>query len=141
LHHAGAAQMRAGTRGSIEEAEIEHNAHLPRVTEGVSRTGLHPAADGDSVKVDRISYRAGAHTHWHLHTGEQVLYGEDGHGWVKFDGRRRDTIGPGDVVYVPVGSRHWHGATPDSEFVHLAVTAGGDTVWLGEVSAEEYLSD
>jgi len=43
-------------------------------------------------------------------------------------------------VHVPVGLRHWHGATPDQAFVHLAVTAGGDTVWLGEVTPEQYAS-
>jgi hypothetical protein len=51
-----------------------------------------------------------------------------------FDGHARRTIDPGEVVHVPVGLRHWHGATPDQAFVHLAVTAGGDTVWLGEVT-------
>jgi limonene-1,2-epoxide hydrolase len=34
--------------------------------------------------------------------------------------------------------RHWHGARPDTALVHIAVTAGGDTEWLGEVTAGEY---
>src|SRR4051795_2978115 len=37
----------------------------------------------------------------------------------------RVTVAPGDVVHVPVGVRHWHGATPHGPWVHLAVTAGG----------------
>jgi limonene-1,2-epoxide hydrolase len=88
--------------------------------------------------VDRIHYPPGDHTHWHVHTGEQVLYGESGRGWVRFAGQERVEIEPGVVVQVPVGVRHWHGARPDTALVHLAVTAGGDTEWLGEVSVEEY---
>lgn len=110
-----------------------------RVTAGVSRVSLHTALTHDGVRLDRISYLAGAHTHWHVHTGEQILYGREGLGWVKFDGRARVAIEPGTVAYVPVGVRHWHGATPDGALVHLAFTAGGDTIWLGEVTPKEYL--
>lgn len=110
----------------------------PRVTPGVRRTSLHAGSTPEAVRVDRFFYPAGGHTHWHLHTAEQVLYGESGSGWVQFDGRPGDPLTPGAIVYVPVGLRHWHGATPDGELVHLAFTAGGDTVWLGEVTDEEY---
>lgn len=109
------------------------------VTPGVRRTPLVVAATPDAVRVDRLLYPPGGHTHWHLHTGEQVLYGERGRGWVQFDGAERAPLGPGAVVHVAVGRKHWHGATPLDELVHVAVTAGGDTVWFGEVTAEEYL--
>jgi limonene-1,2-epoxide hydrolase len=112
-----------------------------KVTPGVSRTTLPTTGPDDRIHIDRIHYPPGGHTHWHLHTGEQVLYGEAGHGWVQFDGARRLSLDPGTAVHVAVGRRHWHGATPEHELVHLAVTMGGDTVWLGEVSAEEYLGD
>jgi quercetin dioxygenase-like cupin family protein len=110
-----------------------------RVTGGVSRVGLHPALTADAVRLDQISYLAGAHTQWHVHTGEQILYGQQGRGWLKFDGSARLTIESGSVAYVPVGVRHWHGATPDAALVHLAFTASGDTIWLDEVTLEEYL--
>ncbi len=112
-----------------------------RVTAGVSRVSLHTALGDDGVRLDRISYLPGAHTHWHMHTGEQILHGQEGHGWVKFDGRSRVAIEPGTVAHVPVGVRHWHGATPGTALVHLAFTAGGDTIWLGEVTTDEYLHD
>src|SRR5579862_1334023 len=88
--------------------------------------------------MDRFYYPPGGHTHWHIHTGEQVLYGESGSGWVRFAGQDRVPIEPGGVVHVPVGLRHWHGARPDTALTHVAVTAGGDTEWLGEVTAQEY---
>ena len=110
----------------------------PRTTPGVSRVGLHAAGAGTAVRLDRISYLAGSHTHWHIHTGEQILYGEQGHGWLAFDGGSRVAIATGTVAHVPVGMRHWHGATPHDGLVHLAFTAGGDTIWLDEVTYEQY---
>ena len=109
-----------------------------RVTAGVTRTSVHTSGDAAGLRVDRVAYAAGSHTHWHLHTGEQVLYGESGRGWVQFDGRSRAPLLPGTVVHIPADARHWQGAAPDSALTHLAVTAGGDTVWLGEVTDEQY---
>jgi limonene-1,2-epoxide hydrolase/quercetin dioxygenase-like cupin family protein len=112
-----------------------------RVTPGVTRTSIVAGASPEAVRVDRFHYPPGGHTHWHLHTGEQVLYGESGRGWVQFDGQERARLDPGRVVPVPVGVRHWHGAVPDESLVHIAVTAGGDTEWLGELTLEEYAGD
>jgi quercetin dioxygenase-like cupin family protein len=109
-----------------------------KVTPGVIRTPLLAGTSADALRADRFYYPPGGHTHWHIHTGEQVLYGESGRGWVRFAGQERVVIEPGGVVHVPVGLRHWHGACPDTALTHVAVTAGGGTEWLGEVTAEEY---
>lgn len=109
-----------------------------KVTPGVRRTPVLAGASANALRVDRFHYPPGGHTHWHLHTGEQVLYGESGRGWIRFEGRERVVIEPGGIVHVPVGLRHWHGARPDVAFVHVAVTAGGGTEWLGEVTPDEY---
>jgi limonene-1,2-epoxide hydrolase len=112
-----------------------------KVTPGVTRSSLLVGGSADALRVDRFHYPPGGHTHWHIHTGEQVLYGESGRGWVRFEGQERVAIAPGRVAQVPVGVRHWHGAVPDTPLVHIAVTAGGDTEWLGEVTPEEYAED
>ena len=112
---------------------------VERVTPGVWREPIVVAESSDGLRVDRIHYPPGGHTHWHLHTKEQVLYGELGRGWIQFEDGYPASLTPGEVIQVPVGVRHWHGAASDTSLVHLAVTAGGDTVWLGEVSAAEYL--
>lgn len=112
-----------------------------KVTPGVTRTPIVVGTSPEALRVDRFHYPPGGHTHWHLHTGEQVLYGESGRGWVQFEGRPRAVVEPGGVVHVPVGLKHWHGAVPDEALQHLAVTAGGTTEWLGEVTADDYLPD
>ena len=112
-----------------------------KVTPGVTRTPLLTGASADALRADRFHYPPGGHTHWHLHTGEQVLYGESGRGWVRFADQERVTIEAGAVVHVPVGVQHWHGARPDTALTHIAVTAGGDTEWLGEVTAQDYAEE
>jgi quercetin dioxygenase-like cupin family protein len=32
-----------------------------------------------------------------------------------------EVIGVGDVVHIPPEKKHWHGATPDSSFSHIAL--------------------
>ena len=47
----------------------------------------------------------------------------------------------GDVVNIPAGVKHWHGAAPDSWFSHLALEVPGENCsneWLEAVSDEEY---
>ena len=48
---------------------------------------------------------------------------------------------PGQVINIPEGVKHWHGAAPDSWFSHLAVEVPGEngsTEWLDPVSDEDY---
>jgi quercetin dioxygenase-like cupin family protein len=44
----------------------------------------------------------------------------------------------GDVVYIPAEEKHWYGATPDSSFSHIALTAKGSTTtqWKGKQRRE-----
>jgi quercetin dioxygenase-like cupin family protein len=53
------------------------------------------------------------------------------------------TLKPGDTIYTAPGVEHWHGASPDSFMVHLAIweAAAGEepeTVWGEHVTDEEY---
>lgn len=92
-------------------------------------------------RVFRVFFEPGARTHWHAHEGEQILYVVEGRGRVQKSGGPGLEIGPGDVVYIAPGERHWHGAGPRSPMIHLAVTTGGDTKWMDEVTEDEYTRD
>jgi quercetin dioxygenase-like cupin family protein len=93
----------------------------------------------DGLSGLRFRYEPGAHSHWHVHDREQVIVGVTGPGivvWEGADGPR--LLGPGDWWHVTPGVPHWHGARLDAPFAHLAITAGGGTTWLRDVSADEY---
>ena len=47
----------------------------------------------------------------------------------------------GDVVRIPVGQKHWHGASPNASMTHLAISEhrdGSVVQWMEQVSDEQY---
>ncbi len=103
------------------------------VLEGMRPTGL---------RGNVFAYEPGARSNWHVHEGEQALIVTGGEGLVQWEGLEAPRrLRAGDWVHVVPDVAHWHGATPDSEFVHLAVTASGGTSWLGVVSDDDYLKE
>jgi quercetin dioxygenase-like cupin family protein len=109
-----------------------------KFSEGVKQETLLELQVANGIRVHRISYPPGAHTHWHWHEGEQALYALSGSGLVRQEGQPPLTLEEGRIIYVTPGVRHWHGAMPDGPFVHLAFTASGRTEWEDEVSEEDY---
>lgn len=94
---------------------------------------IDPGSDGE-LSALRFSYGPGARSGWHIHTHEQALLVLEGRGLVSWEGLDEPReVGPGDWVHVTPGVPHWHGAAPSSIFVHAAVTAGGEIIWLGRV--------
>jgi 4-carboxymuconolactone decarboxylase len=60
---------------------------------------------------------------------------------VQQDGGRKEEIRPGDVVWIPAGEKHWHGATATTAMTHIAIAEaldGKSVDWLEQVSGEQY---
>ncbi len=107
----------------------------------VWRTDLLTPPDTEHLAGVRFLYEPGARSHWHVHEREQVIIAVYGSGLVAWEGLAAPTsLGAGDWWHVRPGLPHWHGATRTAAFAHLAVTAGGSTTWLHEVSEAEYLT-
>lgn len=52
-----------------------------------------------------------------------------------------DEIRPGDVVWIPPGQKHWHGAPPETTMTHIALVElleGKSTDWMEKVSDAQY---
>jgi quercetin dioxygenase-like cupin family protein len=79
----------------------------------------------------RVHFHDGARTRWHLHGGDQALYFVEGRGMVQEEDGPVIDCESGDMVLVPPGKIHRHGAAEGASAVHLAITAGG-TVWEGD---------
>lgn len=90
------------------------------------------------VKILRVEFPAGARTNWHTHSGVQVLVVVEGRCRFQHQGGPVQEAGVGEVVHIPPGEKHWHGATPDAPMVHLAINIATDTDWLEPVSDEQY---
>jgi len=98
--------------------------------------------DPDRVGGGLVTFEPGARTAWHTHPLGQTLIVTSGFGWVQHEGGPIEEIRPGDVVWIPPGERHWHGATPQTAMSHIAVQEklnGVAVVWLEHVTDAQYL--
>ena len=62
----------------------------------------------------------------HNDSSDQVLFVTAGKGIIATETEEKE-ITVGDIVHITVEEKHWHGATPDSDFSHIALTAKGST--------------
>jgi len=88
-----------------------------------------------------VTFEPGARTAWHTHLLGQTLIVTAGRGLVQRWGGPSEEIRPGDVVWIPPGERHWHGATATTAMTHIAIVErlDGKTVdWMEKVSDEQY---
>ncbi len=87
---------------------------------------LIDAATSPNVTVNLVRFSDGARTRPHTHTADQILYITEGHGIVAAEGVENAVTG-GDVVHVPAGTVHWHGAAAAHDMAHLAILPPCDT--------------
>lgn len=96
-----------------------------------------------NCQIANVVFEKGARNNWHTHPGGQILLVTDGLGYYQEKGKPIQLLRKGDVVNIPPGVEHWHGASHDSGFTHIAVnpnTQKGVVVWLERVTDEEYNS-
>ena len=96
-----------------------------------------------NCQIANVVFEAGARNNWHTHPGGQILLGINGSGYYQEKGKPIQLIKKGDVVNIPSDVEHWHGASHDSWFTHIAVnpnTQKGVVIWLERVTDEEYNS-
>ena len=107
---------------------------------------LKPLTDpSKTVFLANVTFEPGCRNNWHVHKassgGGQLLLCVDGEGWYQEEGKPARSLAPGDVVTIPAGVKHWHGAKKDCWFSHVAVECPGtdtENQWLEPVSDEEY---
>ena len=102
---------------------------------------LFDAPDPARVVSASVTFEPGARTAWHTHPLGQTLIVIAGRGRVQREGGPVEEIRPGDVVWIPPGEKHWHGAAPTTAMTHIAIQEkiDGKTVdWMEPVSDEQY---
>jgi quercetin dioxygenase-like cupin family protein len=88
-----------------------------------------------------VTFEPGARTWWHTHPLGQTLVVTAGCGRIQLWGGPIDEITPGDVIWIPPGEKHWHGAAPTTAMTHLSIVEqvdGRTADWLEEVSDSQY---
>jgi quercetin dioxygenase-like cupin family protein len=92
----------------------------------------------DKTNLGVVHFAPGARTRWHRHPGGQFLYGVSGRGRVRTRGEAGLVLEPGDVIHVGADEWHFHGGTPTTPLVHVAVNGGGDPEWAEPVTDEQF---
>jgi quercetin dioxygenase-like cupin family protein len=93
------------------------------------------------VRAATVSFDPGARTNWHRHPLGQTLVVVSGLGWAAVRGGPRQDLRPGDVVWIPPGEEHWHGASASVAMVHVAIHEaldGSHVEWLEPVAEADY---
>jgi quercetin dioxygenase-like cupin family protein len=94
-----------------------------------------------NVLVGHAVFEPGARNNWHTHPGGQILIVTDGIGYYQEMGKPIQLLRKGDVVPIAPEVKHWHGATPNSSFTHIAISTNtnkGIVDWLEPVTNEQY---
>ena len=132
-------QKRFGTR--TRQSSLAETARHERFAQS---TDVY-AVKASNYKGLRIGSPVYCRNNWHIHHaksgGGQILVCVAGRGFYQEWGKPAQELRPGDVVNIPVGVKHWHGAAPDSWFSHLAVEVPGDETsneWLEAVDNTVY---
>ena len=131
------------------------NSHAIRIT----RAGAQPSTEAPaehftgSVRIEllfndpsraigtNVTFEHGARTAWHTHPFGQTLLITSGTGWIQQWGQPIVEVQKGDVIWIPAGTKHWHGATRTSSMTHIAITEqldGNAVTWMENVSDEQY---
>lgn len=98
----------------------------------------------EQVKIGNVTFEPGCRNNWHIHHadkgGGQILLVTAGMGYYQEWGKEARVLHPGDIVNIPSGVKHWHGAALNSWFQHLAIEVPGEnckTEWCEPVSDED----
>ena len=102
---------------------------------------LFEAIDPSHASGGYVTFEPRARTAWHSHPRGQILIVTAGTGRVQQWGGPIEEIRAGDVVRIPAGQKHWHGASAQSAMTHLAVSEhrdGSAVEWMEKVSDDQY---
>ena len=106
---------------------LESEPSDPKTFVGQARlTRMNDAADRPHTNVYRVAFEPGARTHWHTHTGPQLLQVIEGTCRYQKDGGAVREADVGDLIAIEPGERHWHGAGPTAApAAPWPITTGG----------------
>jgi 4-carboxymuconolactone decarboxylase len=108
----------------------------------IGKSYLKPLNLKDGLGIFNVTFEPGCRNNWHIHhNGGQILLCTDGEGWYQEWGKPAQKLHPGDVVYIAPEIKHWHGATKESWFSHIAIgipAKAASNEWCEPVDDDHY---
>jgi len=106
--------FRAGSQPPVTGAPANFTGHVV-VTPLFGATPYTHATGGS------VTFEPGARSAWQTHPAGQSLIVTVGAGWVQRWGGEKVEVHAGDVVWTPLGVKHWHGTTATEGMTHIAI--------------------
>ena len=141
-------EMTEATKKQALKADTELNIFpkgdlisSPNFTGAAWLQRLMTDTDKFDVVISNVVFDPDVRNSWHSHPGGQILIATSGEGYYQERGKPVQILNAGDVIAIPSNVVHWHGAAPDSEFIHIAINTKvslGPAVWYEKVTDEEY---
>lgn len=109
----------------------EQPATAPIFIGTVHSRPLIPREVSEKVTVTLVRFTDGGKNKRHTHSADQILYITEGDGIVASESHEHE-VTAGDIVHVPAGEVHWHGAQPHRHMAHLSILPPCETVVLDD---------
>ena len=111
----------------VKMAKVPENPFVSPLFSGQDVTSQVLAPDSKDYVVNHVYFGKGTRIKFHAHDSDQVLIVTGGEGIVATEEEER-VVTAGDIIFIPAGEKHWHGATGDSEFSHIYMLKAGGKV-------------
>lgn len=151
------------TISQIQASEVKNEQTISRLEDRksivVNKTDFKKYFSGGEVRIDPVypknhtkthsaayvTFEPGARSNWHTHPAGQHIIVTKGVGYTQTWDGKKETVKEGDVVWCPIGVKHWHGASKDIAMTHLVITGaveetGKNVDWMEPVTDEQYNS-
>ena len=115
--------MKKVTMRDVAKTKAEMTGGLMTGTQ-VWRQAIRQPEDSTNFNFASVAFDSGSRNKIHKHSGDQILIITEGTGKVATDNEVL-TVREGDVVLIPAGENHWHGAPDDTSMAHITVTVKG----------------
>jgi quercetin dioxygenase-like cupin family protein len=116
----------------IDRSQAKHDPTRSNYFAGeVSIQSLVGAAESSELELLNVYFSAGGRTIPHIHERDQILQIIEGQGIVATE-TEKSMVSAGDVVTIPAGTWHWHGATQHHAMAHISIMKRGKTNWTVE---------
>jgi quercetin dioxygenase-like cupin family protein len=134
-----------GKNAQIKDDRNEHHPRFGAIDQRLRRLLHWRGSDRHAFQRQRsgatVTFEPRARTAWHTHPLGQTLIVTSGLGWVQAEGGPKREVRAGDIVWIPPGEKHWHGATATTAMRHIAVAKALNckTVdWMEKVSDAQF---
>ncbi len=113
----------------VSMKDAPKTSHISPLFTGDNVTIQPLVPEGGDYSMSVVSFGKGIRNKFHMHESDQILIVTSGKGIVATEHEQR-TVTVGDVILIPKGEKHWHGASEDSEFSHIFITKTGGQKYI-----------